>query len=91
MLFSDAVFNIFTHLVFLMLQIAFHMLSIMFARNNVTVFLFHLCISLFNANYVFCINNSVLFFYTLFHMVLIYGKVQNMNPWSMDPLHGPGP
>ena len=20
-----------------------------------------------------------------------YGKVQNMDPWSMDPLHGPGP
>ena len=19
------------------------------------------------------------------------GKVQNMDPWSMDPLHGPGP
>ena len=21
----------------------------------------------------------------------VYGKVQNMDPWSMDPLRGPGP
>ena len=61
MLFANAVFNVFTHLVFLTLQMAFNMLSIMFAKNYVTVFsftdAFHYSMQIMS----FCINNSVLF------------------------------
>lgn len=27
----------------------------------------------------------------ILHVSISIGKVQDMNPWSMDPLHGPGP